>query len=135
MVSLDVSVPLPWDRPQKQDREIAAKRALAEQAAAQREAMLRGHRAEIAAMVAEWKSGISRLRRYDTEILPLSHGRSDAALAAYRGLKGSLADVLAARRGELDVKMQRLELEAATARLWARLNFLFPVALAAREAK
>ena len=30
------------------------------------------------------------------------------------------------RRNEIDVRMQALQLEMETARLWAQLNFLFP---------
>jgi outer membrane protein TolC len=135
MVSVGVSVPLPWDRPNKQDRDIAAKRALVDQAAAQREVMLRGHRAEVSALVAEWKGGLARLRRYDAEILPLARARAEAALAAYRGLKGSLGDVLSARRASIETRIQRLQLEAETARMWAKLNFLFPIDLPAKERK
>jgi outer membrane protein TolC len=43
MVSLGVSIPLPWDRGNRQDREVAAKLAVAEQARGQREEMLRAH--------------------------------------------------------------------------------------------
>jgi hypothetical protein len=34
--------------------------------------------------------------------------------------------VLAARRNEIDVRLQALQLESATARLWAQLNFVVP---------
>ncbi|MGH8623550.1 MAG: hypothetical protein ACRET3_15570, partial [Burkholderiales bacterium] len=37
-----------------------------------------------------------------------------------------LAEVLAARRNEIEVRMQALQLEMETARLWAQINFLFP---------
>jgi outer membrane protein TolC len=81
--------------------------------------MVREHRADIAAMVAEWKSDLSRLQRYEGEIVPLARRRSDAALAAYRGLKGSLGDVLGARRAEIEARVPRLQREAQAARLWA----------------
>jgi outer membrane protein TolC len=48
-------------------------------------------------------------------------------LGAYRGGKSSLSDVLVARRNETEVRLQALQLQADTARLWAQLNFLFPV--------
>jgi hypothetical protein len=35
--------------------------------------------------------------------------------------------VLQARRGEIDARLQALQLEAETARLWAQLNFLVPL--------
>lgn len=135
MVSLGVSVPLPWDRANKQDREVAAKLALTEQAAAQREEVLRMHTAEVSAMVAEWKNGRERRRRFETELLPLAAQRTQATLGGYSGGKATLADVLLARRGELDVRLQLLQLDLETARVWAKLNFLFPVGLAMKEPK
>jgi outer membrane protein TolC len=88
--------------------------------------MLRAHTAETRVMVAEWQSNRERLARYSRELIPLAQERSEATLAAYRGAKATLADVLVARRGELDVRLSGLQLEADTARLWARLSFLFP---------
>jgi outer membrane protein TolC len=126
MVSVGVSVPLQWDRKNRQDREIAARLALAEQAHDERDEALRMHGAQTRNLVGEWRTGLERLERYRTELLPLAGERVDAVLAAYRGGKAALADVLAARSGELDVRLQALQLEADTARLWARLNFLFP---------
>jgi outer membrane protein TolC len=126
MVSIGISVPLQWDRKNRQDRELAAKLALADQAKSEREEMLRGHVAETRAMIAEWQSNRERLSRYTRELIPLAQERTQAVLAAYRGGKALLADVLAARRNELETGLARLELESTTARLWAQLNFLFP---------
>jgi outer membrane protein TolC len=126
MVSFGVSIPLPWDRAQRQDREVAAKLAMADQARAQREDMLRAHTAELRAQVAEWDNGRERRARYEQQMIPLARDRTAAALSAYRGGKSSLTDVLAARRNEIDVRMQALQLQADTARLWAQLNFLVP---------
>jgi outer membrane protein TolC len=126
MVSLDFSVPLPWDRPHRQDREVAAKRALEEEAGARREDALRMHVADVGAMLAEWESGRERLARYAKRILPLARERTQATLAAYRGAKGSLGDVLAARRDELDARLAALQLESDNARVWAQLAFLIP---------
>lgn len=126
MVSIGISVPLQWDRRNRQDRELAAKLALIEQAKAEREEVLRGHAAEVRAQLAEWRSGKERLARYNHEALPLASERSQVALAAYRGGKAPLAEVLAARRNEAETRTQALQLELDTARLWAQLNFLTP---------
>ena len=37
-----------------------------------------------------------------------------------------IADLLLARRNETEVRMQAVQLEMETARLWAQLNFLLP---------
>jgi outer membrane protein TolC len=126
MVSVGVSIPLQWDRKNRQDRELAAKLALADQARAEREEALRMHIAETRAMAAEWETNRERLERYVRELIPLAQKRAGATLAAYRGNKATLADVLSARRNELDVRLSALQLQADTAKLWAQLNFLFP---------
>jgi len=131
MVSVNVSVPLQWDQRNRQDREVAAKVAMLDQARAEREDMLRAHTAEVRAMIAEWENDRERSARYAREVLPLATERSQATLGAYRGAKASITDVLLARRSEIDVRMQALQLEMDTARLWAQLNFLFPDADAA----
>jgi outer membrane protein TolC len=126
MVSLGVSVPLPWDRPQRQDREVAARLAMLDQARAEREDAVRAHRAEVRAMVVDWDTNRERSARYEGELLPLATQRTEATLAAYRGAKASLADVLVARRNEIDVRLQALALESDAARAWAQLAFLSP---------
>ncbi len=126
MVSIGVSIPLQWDRKNRQDRELSSKLALVEQAKAERDEALRAHIAETRSMIDEWQNGRERITRYRRELIPLANERTTATLTAYRGGKAGLNDVLAARRNELDVRLQALQLEADTARLWARLNFLFP---------
>ena len=126
MISVGVSVPLQWDQRNRQDREIAAKLAMLDQARAEREDMARAHTAEVRAMIVEWENNRERSARYERELLPLAAERAQATLGAYRGAKASLTDVLLARRNEIDVRMQVLQLEMDTARLWAQLNFLFP---------
>ena len=126
MVSVNVSVPLQWDQRNRQDREVAAKLAMFDQARAEREDMLRAHTAEVRGMIAEWENDRERSARYERELLPLATERTQATLGAYRGAKASVTDVLLARRNEIDVRMQALQLEMETARLWAQLNFLLP---------
>lgn len=124
MASVMVRVPLPWDRASRQDRELAAKLAAVGQVQAQREELLRQHVAEVQSMIHEWESNRTRLVRYEREIVPIAIARADAALAAYRGGKSNVNEVLAARRAELEARLQALQLEAETARIWAQLNFL-----------
>ena len=126
MVSIGMSIPIQWDRKNRQDRELAAKLALADKARAQREEMLRQHVAEVRAMLNEWENGRERVARYQRELLPLARDRTQATVSAYRGGKGDLGSVLAARRNEIDVRAQTLQLEIDTARVWAQLRFLYP---------
>jgi outer membrane protein TolC len=126
MVSVNVSIPLQWDRKNRQDRELAARLAVAEQMRAQREEASREHLAEARAMLQEWQGNRERLTRYDGSLLPLAAERTRAALVGYRGGTVNLAAVLDARRVEIDTRLERLRLEMETARLWAQLNYLIP---------
>ena len=86
-------------------------------------------------MIAEWENDRERSARYERELLPLASERTEAIVGAYRGAKASITDVLLARRNEIDVRMQALQLEMDTARLWAQLNVLVPEGDAATLAR
>lgn len=126
MVSVGVSIPWQWDQKNRQDRELAAKQAMVEEARAKRDEMLRAHVAEIRTMIEEWEYGRERRTRYQRELLPLSKDRTQAVVAAYRGGKSSLTDVLAARRNEIETRLQALQLDLEIAKLWAQINFVLP---------
>lgn len=126
MVSLNVALPLQWDQANRQDRELAAKLAIADQMRAQREEATREHIAQIEGLRQTWQSDRERLARYDASLLPLAVQRTEAALAAYRGGSGTLASVLEARRAIIDTQLERLRLEMDVAQTWAQLAYLFP---------
>ena len=126
MATIAVSVPLQLFHKDRQDRELSAKLAGVEQARAEREVMERAHVAEVSAMQTEWQSGLDRLERYRTQLLPLAGERTQSALSAYQGGKASSGDLLMARRNEIETRLQALQLELETARLWAQLEYLIP---------
>ncbi|HSV71393.1 MAG TPA: TolC family protein [Methylibium sp.] len=126
MVSINLSVPLQWDQKNRQDRELAAREALVEQARARREDAERATRAELSAWLQQWRSHEQRLRRHDQALLPLAQQRSAAALSAYAAGSGALTAVLEARRDALQVHLERLRIELDLARIWAQLAFLMP---------
>jgi outer membrane protein TolC len=126
MVSIGVSIPLQWDRQNRQDRELAAKLAMVDEARARYEDTLRNHEAEVRGWLNDWQAGKDRLARYRNELLPTARQRTEAALTSYRTGRSDLASALAARRDEIETRAQTLTLEMETARAWARLNFLVP---------
>ncbi len=126
MVSLNLSIPLQIDPKNRQDRELAAKLALAEQLRAQREEAAREHAAETRSWWQQWQAGRERLADYDRTLMPLATDRTRAALAGYRGGGGPLNAVLEARRAEVETRLDRLRLEMETAALWAQLEYLIP---------
>ena len=125
-VSVSLSIPLQWDQKNRQDREVAAKMAMAEQAGAEREEAVRSDVSEVLAQLQEWDSNRKRLTHYQSQIIPLGQERTKAAMTAYVGGKGTISELLLARRDEIDVRVRALQLEMDTARLWAQLNFLVP---------
>ena len=126
MVSIGLSVPLQWNRTNRQNREIAAKLAAVEEARANDEDTQRAYEAEVRGMLNDWQTGKERVLRYNSQMIPVAGQRLAAALTAYRIGKGDLASVLAARREEINIRIQALGLELETARFWAQLNYLKP---------
>jgi outer membrane protein TolC len=123
MVSFGVSIPVPWDRPQRQDRETAARRAMVEQTRTQREDALRAQTAEAESARLAYESAAQRRRDIVPALLQSAAERAGAQLIAYRGGRGSLAEALAARRGELEAQLTALDIEADQARAWAALRY------------
>ncbi|MEO6959888.1 MAG: TolC family protein [Burkholderiaceae bacterium] len=126
LVSIGVSIPFQWDQKNRQDQELSAKLALVGRARAERQDTLFAQVAATRSLINEWTNDRERYRRYERELIPLAADRITVLRSAYRSGKASLADVLAARRNEIDVRIQALQLAAQTDQLWAQLNFLFP---------
>ena len=126
MVSVNVSIPLQWDPKNRQDRELSAGLALAEQLRAQREELTRERLAEARSWLQQWQGNRGRLAQYDSALIPLAAERTRASIATHRGGGAALSTVLEARRMEIATRIERLRLEMETAGLWAQLEFLIP---------
>ena len=137
MGSLNISFPVPWDQGNRQDREVAARLAQAQEARAKSEVLRRNTQAMVATRLAELRRNLDRLKRYDETTLPLANAQADAALTAYRANTGSntgsLFAVAEANHRAIDIAQERLALEAKTAKLWADLAFLVPMPTAQTE--
>ncbi|MDQ7990842.1 MAG: TolC family protein [Candidatus Dactylopiibacterium sp.] len=126
MVSVSVTLPLPWDRANRQDRDLAASLARRDAARAMAADTAREYAARVEEARAAWEADQARERHYDATLLPLAQARIDAALAAYRAGTGSLAEVLGARRARLDTQLARQRTALAAARGHAELDYLDP---------
>lgn len=126
MLSVQISIDLPLFQTNRQDRSVAAKMALVEQARALKEDALRQHLAEANATRADWEAASARLQRFDDSLLPLARERAQLALAAYRGGQAPLAAALEARRGEIELRLQQLQLAAEQGRAYAQLLYFLP---------
>ena len=125
MITVMVSMDLPWQRAKRQDRDVAARLAELEQSRAMREDARRMHEAEMRGYLADFEAADARTARYRDLLLPLARERHEAALAAYRGARGELNAVLDANRGIADTELAALAIEAERARAWASLSFLY----------
>ncbi len=126
MLSVQVSIDLPLFQANRQDRSVAAKMAQVAQARALKEEALRQHLAEAQATRADLEAATARLQRFDDTLLPLSRERAQLALAAYRGGQGPLAGALEARRVEIELRLQQLQLAAEQGRAYAQLLYFLP---------
>lgn len=126
MVSVGVSVPLQWDKPQRQQRELAARLARVNELEAEREERTRERMLQVQRWQQDWRAGQDRLAYLDAQRQPLAMQRVDVALAAYRGGREGLGAVLQARRDALNLALERLALERDTAGLWVQLEYLNP---------
>jgi outer membrane protein TolC len=128
MITIQFAMEIPLSPRERQDRASAARGAQLERARALREDRLRTTRAELGAAYADWESVGERLRLVVGEHLPDSHGRAEAALAAYRSGRGEMAAVIEARRNELEARLLQLDLETQLAKLRMQLAYYESVA-------
>lgn len=123
MVSFGVSIPLPVNRSQKQDRDIAEKSALGTRARMQYEEALRDLRTEIENLSSTIDSLKERIALLNNQAVPAAAQQVDLATAAYRAGTGSLTAVFNARKALLQQKMQIVDLEREAAVTWASLEY------------
>jgi outer membrane protein TolC len=126
LISLGVSLPIRWDQPNRQDRQVQAALARADQADAELEEMRRAHVTAAANDYRLWQSLLQRLTTYERTLIPLASEQVQAATAAYAGGDSALASIFEAHRQETELRLERLELEWQAAATWAELAFLTP---------
>lgn len=134
MVSIGISIPLPVNRSQKQDRDIAEKSALGTKARLQYEDALREIQTEIQSLSTTLESANERLIQLKAQLLPPAAQQVELATAAYRAGSGSLSAVFNAKKTLLEKQLQIAELEKEAALTWAKLEHqLVPYDLASAQ--
>ncbi|KWF00966.1 transporter [Burkholderia ubonensis] len=123
MVSVGVTIPLPLNRKNRQNRDVAEKAELATKARLMYEDALRQVQADIRAQSATLASGRERIASLSQSLLPAADQRVQLANAAYRAGSGSLADTFAARRAQLEAQLQVLDLKREVSLTWAQLEY------------
>ncbi len=124
MVSLQLTVGLPWDRANRQDRRIA--QTLAEASAARSVLLDRRHQlsSELAAARVDLEASAARLEEHELRLLPAARARLEAAQAAYAGARGPLIDVWQARRSLVEVSLHHDMIVADGVRALTQLEWL-----------
>ncbi|AXL50774.1 transporter [Paraburkholderia caffeinilytica] len=123
MVSVGVSIPLPINRKNRQNRDAAEKAELGTKARLMYEDAQRQVEADIRTQSATLASGRERIAHLTDALLPAADRRVQLAAAAYQAGSGSLADTFAARRALLDAQLQVLDLRREVSQTWAQLEY------------
>ena len=126
MLTVMVSMDLPWQKERRQDRDIAGRLAEVDQARAARENARRMHEAEVRGWLADFDTAQRRIERFERVLAPLARERASSALAAYQGGRGDVGPVLEAERALTETDLGLLQVLAERARAWANLNYLYP---------
>lgn len=121
--TVKVGMDLPFFTGNRQDRQLAAKLAELDRVQALAADNLRMHRADLRLNFQDWTLLKQRIERYDQTILPQAQTRIEAAQLGWQSGAGTLAQVLDARRAALDLRLQRLDLQADNARHLAQLHY------------
>ena len=121
MVTIGVSVELPWFRKRSIDGALSA--ALRERSATQasRQRLERELIRRLEAGYAEWQQLERRLHLYDGEILVQAREQADASLTAYQSDAGDFADVMRAYIGYLNTRIEHVRLKVDQAHAYVLL--------------
>lgn len=124
MVSLQVTVGLPVDRSNRQDRRISEKLAMAAAARAELLNRRRELETELAVARADLDGSIARLREHQERLVPAARTRLATAEAAYGGGSGQLLDVWQARREMVEVSLHHEMILAEGLRALTQIEWL-----------
>ncbi len=122
-VSFGVSIPLPLNRKNLEDRDVEQKSQMGTQARLNYEDTERQVIASIQTLATKLASGRERISNLRQSVLPAADQKVQLANAAYRSGAGSLADAFEARHMQLETQLQVLNLERQVSLVWAGLEY------------
>lgn len=124
MVTFQVSIDLPWDRANRQDRGSAEKLLMVERARKLTEDRRRELNAELDNAKADIEIAIARDNEHTERLIPTAKARLKVALAGYSAGKQNLAEVWEARRALVDVEMEHLKIITDQQRAAVNLDYM-----------
>jgi outer membrane protein, heavy metal efflux system len=122
-VGIQFNVGLPFFTADRQDRGLAAALQLSRVSEDRKRDLLRELHTQISQDYIDRQHYGERVADFDASIIPDAQRRVEAALGAYQAGRGGFDAVLLARRGVLDVQLQRLALAVESARAQVRLDY------------
>lgn len=122
-VGIQFKVGLPYFTKDRQDRGLAAALQQSRASEERKSDLLRELHTAVNQDYVDRRHYEERLAEFDASILPDAARRIEAARSAYQAGRGSFDAVLLARRGLLDVQLQRLALAVEVARAQVRLDY------------
>ncbi len=122
-VGIEFKVGLPYFTKDRQDRGVAAALAQSRASEERKRDLLRELHAQVNQDYLDRRHYEERLAEFDAAILPDAARRIEAARSAYQAGRGTFDAVLLARRGLLDVQLQRLSVAVEVARSQVRLDY------------
>jgi outer membrane protein, heavy metal efflux system len=122
-VGIQFKVGLPYFKKNRQDRELAAALEQSHASEDRKRDLLRALHAEVNQDYVDRRHYEERVADFDASIIPDAERRVETARGAYQAGRGSFDTVLLARRGLLDVRLQRLALAVESARAQVRLDY------------
>ena len=125
MMSIQASFDLRLFTATRQDPMIAAKRAERIGLDAEREAVVREHAAMLESELAELERLTQSLKRQRDILLPLASEKVALAMADWQGGRGSLSDVITARRERVDAQLKLIEITGDRSQMAARLYYAY----------
>jgi outer membrane protein TolC len=123
MVNVGVSIPLPVAPAERQDRETAAKLAMASKAEADLAEATRSATADYLSLVSDIERLQQRISTYRSSVIAPAQQRTAAATAAYRSNQASLTVLFEARHAEVEVQRKLLALQRDLAKRQATLAY------------
>jgi cobalt-zinc-cadmium efflux system outer membrane protein len=122
-VGVQFKMGLPYFTKNRQDRGLAAALEQSHASEDRKRDLLRELHAEVNQDYVDRRHYEERVVDFDASIIPDAERRVETARSVYQAGRGSFDTVLLARRGLLDVRLQRLALAVESARAQVRLDY------------
>lgn len=124
LAGIQLSVDLPLFQGKRQDKDYSADLSRAMEAKDQLTLLVREHKAQLNALIAQYQSAQAIYQRQRDTVLPLLQAKYRLTEAQYRAGNSTLAALLAARRAQLNGNITLSNNQQAMATAWAAIRYL-----------